>query len=356
MTNPDFRYKPFGILRFVLALMVLTQHFASDVAPDYIKQALYPFAVGNVALLGFFILSGFIISEAYHFNYQNRPIAYIKNRFLRIVPGYWAALIISLAVHWFLLEKLGQLYSLEKLSITTVHFGVHNLFENFFAIIPPIRINVTETEYPFIPYAWALQTEMMFYFTVFAVGIAYPILKKFINWPQGYWMALAGLGGIALATLVQLGLLPKQLAYGSYFAFGGSLFFVLHGYRKALIVLIPALAQMLWHFSTYEEQAFQIIPANRPGQFIILALILIAVWVLATIKVERLKVDQWFGDLSYPLYLNHYVMAVIILNVASGFSETWLVAGLAASLALSWLLYVSVERPLLKLRKKVRGT
>ncbi|MFO1242204.1 MAG: acyltransferase [Rickettsiales bacterium] len=354
MVNPDFRYKPFGILRFVLALMVLAQHFAADISPHAIHNALYPWAVGNVALLGFFILSGFIISEAYHFNYNVRPVAYIKNRFLRIVPGYWAALTLSLMVHWFLLQKLGQLWSLDKLSITTIHFGFNNLWQNFLSIIPPVKVNVTEDEYPFIPYAWALQTEMMFYITVFFVGLLYPTAKKIINMPQGYYMSLAAFAGIAAASLVQLGYLPKQLAYGSYFAFGGSLFFVIQGYRKAWIVLIPALAQMLWHFSTYEADAFQVIPANRPGQFLLLGLILLAVWILATIKVENVKVDKWFGDLSYPLYLNHYVIAVVILNVATGFSIVWLVGGLIASLALTWVMYVLIERPLLSLRKKVR--
>lgn len=349
-----FRYRPFGILRFTLALMVLTQHFASDIAPAGVKQLLYPFALGNIAVFCFFILSGFIICEAYHFNYKDRPFAYLQNRVMRIVPTYWAALFLSILTHFTIFQYYEHLSSLDRHEIGSDHFGLPNLLKNVFAIIPPIQVHVTDTDYPFIPYAWALQTEMMFYLTVFLVGVAYPYLRRLNSWPEGYWLALAGVLGIAVGAGVQLQWLPKQLAFGSYFAFGGAVYFVISGHRKALLVMIPALFQMLWHFHTSNADDFTTIPANRFGQLAIFIIILISIIVLAKLRLQNVKFDKWVGELSYPLYLNHYIIGVVVLNTVCEFSNRYLMAGVVGSLLLTWVMFRLVDKPLIKVRRAIR--
>lgn len=350
-----FRYRPFGILRFTLALMVLTQHFASDIAPAPIKQMLFPFALGNIAVFCFFILSGFIICEAYHSNYKERPFAYLQNRIMRIVPTYWAALFLSILAHFTIFQYYEHLSSLDHHHIGADHFDFPNLLKNVFAIVPPIQVHVTETDYPFIPYAWALQTEMMFYLTVFFVGAAYPYLRRLNTWPEGYWLALAGYLGIAAAVCVQLQWLPKQLAYGSYFAFGGAVFFLISGHRKAVLVMLPAFFQMLWHFQTSDAEDFTSIPANRSGQLAIFIAILISIIALAELRVPHVKFDKWVGELSYPLYLNHYVIGVVVLNTVCEFSNRCLVAGVVSSLLLTWIMFRLVDKPLVKVRRAIRS-
>jgi peptidoglycan/LPS O-acetylase OafA/YrhL len=189
---------------------------------------------------------------------------------------------------------------------------------------------------------------------VFFAGLAYLFVKRRITWPEDSWLALAAYAGIAAAVLTQLGWLPKQLAYGAYFAFGGSLFFFLHGYRKALLVLVPAFAQILWHFPTYSAEDFTVIAVNRPGQFLLLAIIVTAMIVLAKVHIRHRLLDKRLGELSYPLYLNHYVIAVIILNCTGQPSIGFMLAGLLASLALSFIMFMLVEKPLLRLRRYIR--
>ena len=273
---------------------------------------------------------------------------------MRIVPAYWAALVLSILTHFILYQYNEHLLSLEHHEISSSHFELHNLVQNIFAIVPPVQVHLTDIDYPFIPYAWALQTEMMFYLTVFLVGVAYPYLKHVTSWPQGYWLALAGYLGIAVGVCVQLQWLPKQLAYGSYFAFGGALFFFISGHRKALFVLIPAFLQMLWHFHTSDAGDFMIIPANRSGQLVIFITIVVALVVLATAQFQRVTVDKWVGELSYPLYLNHYVIAIIVLNTACQFSNKFLLAGFVGSLALTWIMFWLVDRPLIEVRRLIR--
>jgi peptidoglycan/LPS O-acetylase OafA/YrhL len=349
-----FRYRPLGILRFVLALMVLVQHFDSDIASDAIKRIIFPYAPGNIAVLCFFILSGFIICEAYHYNYHDRPFAYLKNRFVRIFPGYWAALLISILIHWMLLQHYSHLRSPDHHEISSRHFMLHNLIRNFLFIIPPVRLNFSAINYSFIPYAWALQTEMMFYLTLFIIGVSYQYLKRYISWPQGYWLSFAAFLGIAAGSAVQMHLLPRQLAFGSYFAFGGSMFFYLSGKRGALFVLIPAFIQMLWHFYSYDTEDFAIISANRPGQLALFIIILMLIVLLATIKIRSEKIDKWAGNFSYPLYLNHYVVIVVIVNIASQFTTSDLWCGLISSLFLSCFIFWVVDKPLIKVRRAIR--
>lgn len=348
-------YKPFGILRFILALMVLVQHFCDDIAPAAIRQAVLPWAPGNVAVLGFFVISGFIVCEAYHFNYRDRPVAYFKNRLLRIVPAYWAALAVSILMHFVILHYQGHLTSLDRHNITAVHFGFKNILMNIFGIFPPVVVNVTPAQYPFIPYAWALQTEMMFYLTLFIVGFFYQRTKKYTGVPQYAWLALAAYAGIIAAGLTQIGILPRQMAYGSYFAFGGALFFVLNGERCAWLVLVPAFAQMMSHFHTYAAEDFIDLAANRPGQLLLLILILAWIVVLAAARIRHTKIDKILGDHAYALYLNHYVVAVVILNCVDRFSVIWLAAGLAASLALTRVMFLVAEKPFVAMRKAIRG-
>lgn len=347
-------YRPFGVLRLVLALMVLVQHFCDDLAPTSIKLAVFPWAPGNVAVLCFFIMSGFIICEAYHQHYQGRPIAYMKNRLMRIVPGYAAALILSIAVHFVILQHYGHLISLDRHMIGPQHFSLHNLVKNALALFPPVRVNVTDTEYPFIPYAWALQTEMMFYLTVFVVGLGLPFLRRLRAWPFEVWLALAGYAGIGAALLVQFHVLPKQLAYGSYFAFGGAMFYLVSGYRKALWVLLPALVQMLWYFRGCDAGDFTVIAANRDGQFLLLFLFLVSFIWLCLHPVPRTQADQKCGELSYPLYLNHYVIGIVILNGVIAPTLDVLLVGTIASLILAAVMFTLIDRPLLTLRRAIR--
>jgi len=76
-------YRPFGIFRFVLAVSVVVSHSTGLEAPGSFLAAM---GIGNIAVMGFFVLSGFIIAEAASTFYRNRPAAFLANRFWRIAP------------------------------------------------------------------------------------------------------------------------------------------------------------------------------------------------------------------------------------------------------------------------------
>src|SRR5438128_1325496 len=88
----------FGTLRFLLALMVAVGH-GSMFATTGLSAFIDPLRLGAVAVLTFFILSGFVIAEANQNFYAGKPGRFLINRALRILPPYYVALVASIALH-----------------------------------------------------------------------------------------------------------------------------------------------------------------------------------------------------------------------------------------------------------------
>lgn len=98
--DDGYRYRPFGGFRLFLAFLVVLQHFVANAGPlGPLYDHVIPYEVGNIAVLVFFCLSGFVITEAATLIYSERPFAYLFNRFLRIVPHFLVALVIAAVIH-----------------------------------------------------------------------------------------------------------------------------------------------------------------------------------------------------------------------------------------------------------------
>src|SRR5947209_17886730 len=55
---------------------------------------------GYIAVLMFFVVSGYLISNALETFYAGRVREFAVNRFLRIYPSYWFVLAATVAVMW----------------------------------------------------------------------------------------------------------------------------------------------------------------------------------------------------------------------------------------------------------------
>jgi peptidoglycan/LPS O-acetylase OafA/YrhL len=69
-------YRPFGAMRLCLALLVMLQHYAQWCYPNSIQRVVMLFEPGSAAVLVFFFLSGFVITEAAELIYRDRPIVF----------------------------------------------------------------------------------------------------------------------------------------------------------------------------------------------------------------------------------------------------------------------------------------
>ena len=348
-------YRPFGALRFLLAFLVLVKHFCADVAPDRLEAATHACNFGYVAVLAFFVLSGFVITEAvYHF-YRERPVGFIENRLLRIVPHYLLALA-AMVVVCLILSDAGSLRLSRTPEIRPEAFEATNLLANLLGFVP---LSNQMMDFDFIGIAWAIRVEMMFYLFFAAALWLESVAGRLLD-----RRALTGiLCAIALALtplwfLSMAGRLPAMISLAPYFVFGSALYFLLRARgRPRTIQAFRAVPGGAAQFVVYTVQARA--PGTEGGAWVEFTLLVVLVgliiW-LADTRLTRLRpMDEALGRVTYPLYVFHPVVEVVTLSLAPGYSYWAFVMGIFASVAVSCALQALIDPTVDRIRDAVRG-
>jgi hypothetical protein len=113
-----------NILRFILALCVVLYHFHGELAGD----------AGRVAVVGFFLISGFLITLIVNETYPTpaHNWNFLVNRFLRIYPQYVFAAVVGLLAVSLYPQSSRALNSVLKLPDTLgeiiPHFTIFGLY------------------------------------------------------------------------------------------------------------------------------------------------------------------------------------------------------------------------------------
>lgn len=346
-----------GVLRVVLALMVMTKHLLWHVGP-----------LGSYPVFGFYLVSGYLMTLTLHEGYGYSAAGrwrFAFNRFLRLYPLYWAVALLSLALLWWMARGDARAYHYALYLPSTAREVAANVFMVFPTWIP------WHTTPRLSPPTWALSVEIFFYLLM-GLG-ASRTLRRTLLW-------LAGSMGYVLATF-WLGWGEGDryfpIAAASLpFSLGALLYFISRpqadGWRRALMTLACRVRAdvlfalflgncLLWSL-TYRALG----PVAEIGQY--LSLLLCAWLLLALVAGGRIvpispKWDRRLGDYSYPVYLLHWQLGVF---------ATWLLYGqpvrgdagqeaaafllaLALVVAVSWCLLRGVDQPLQRLRGRVRG-
>lgn len=373
MTAPT--YRPFGTFRFILALLVVVSHTWELTFQD--RNFLSQIGIGNVAVMGFFILSGFIITEALATFYRGRFAAFLGNRLARIVPPYWAALLASIVIHAILARHYPVMTSATEL-LPAGAFDTANLLENVFAIFPrPNRLtfDLTQPFYGFVRFYWAIYVELVFYVVAFLVAAvaALPLVRRARS--ARLVVIMGSVVAIAIHIGEQYGSLSAwgiyfpgdwSFAFAPYFLIGVCLYFWrVRKDRAALVGLIVSYGLVFIHFSRYtqakiplsaEWAAGLLVPHHTVPILLMLAIPPAVMWLSNWRISPAARARDWrLGNLSYPIYLNHWVVIVAFHTLTTGYAFTLQLGAIAASVALSWLLMHAVERPMAPLRDYLRG-
>lgn len=290
------------MFRLLLALAVIPQHIGS------------PILTGTCAVYAFFALSGFVIAEAADRVYRDRAVDFAVNRFLRIVPPFMFALVLAAAAY--------------AAFVPAADLGLSNVVANFLALVPGI-----EPAQSFMPYAWAIKVELLFYAAV-AVSLA-------LRLPLGP----AAAAGFACYMLTGE---PDVAAYIPFFAFGVCCY---RGER--LLAAASFVGCML--------AAPELLALNAPapltgeamlGHLALLGAALLAIPALAATKPSATfaKLDEQLGRLSFPIYLQQHTAII----VATAFAAPTAVAVYGLTLALALLTIQLVDKPLAAIRMIVR--
>ena len=341
-------YRPLGAFRFFLAICVLTSHSAL-----YLPKFIHTLYLGNIGVLTFFIVSGFVISEATDIFYKNNFNKYIINRCLKIYPSYWIVTIICFTLYPMLDMSLVS-------DIPKVNFAFSSIFTNI-TLLPAYLKYFNNLV--LLSQTWAVIVEFQFYIII---GILIIIFKK-----NKYIVTFFCLSSLILYLVIIQNDLQKRFfgffEFSPYFFYGAFLYFYINGNKKLLLPIIFSLALVIQHYFSYNNRGARI-DVDRWGDIyglpitILLSLVLLAIIIIIfnyllnlRIKPKTKKIDTFLGSITYAIYLVHMPVVALIANLKLEFPLLSYLSVLIISIFLSVFIQYLSEKPLQDLRNRIRN-
>ncbi|AGL17841.1 acyltransferase [Actinoplanes sp. N902-109] len=335
-------------LRLVAALLVVGYHFVAydrgavkpwgTTAGHAFPELAGPLSYGWLGVELFFLISGFVICMS---AWDRTPGHFLRSRVVRLLPAYWAAALLTVAV-------------LTLWPLVRDPLGPSDLLVNLTMLQEPLGVRSADAVY------WTLWVEARFYL-LFAVLIWRGLTVRSATLFGGAWLVAA-----AFATQAHLPLLDAIVmpAYAPYFVAGIALFLIhrtgSHPFLWGLTAVAYLLAQ---HHILIQTQHVATGVLGRPlpawPAFTLLTAMFASMALVATGRLDRIR-HRWLtvaGALTYPLYLLHeYIGWTLIaaLHPALGRYPT-LALVVTIVLAAAWLMHRYVERPAARLLRDRLG-
>lgn len=308
------------LLRGIAALAVVFCHFGDPLKNDAYFGGLFTYfkEYGLYGVQMFFVISGFVIplsldkSNYTLTNYFN----FLKKRAFRLHPPYVAALFLTIVFSYFAYKSRGMSYPENALTIFQSFFYLHFPADN--------------------PVFWTLGVEVVYYLFI---GLTFPIFKK-----------TPLLAVILLAPILIFISQTIIIDYILYFKFTSFFLIGIFGYfiysKQNLIINYLGLAIAIAASFYFHE----------------LAGALVALFTIIFIFLYNYKVPKFFyflGEISYSVYLIHFVLGIKFINLTMRFVPTtyhWIIFILATLFVytVSYVFYLYVEIPSAKLSNKIK--
>jgi peptidoglycan/LPS O-acetylase OafA/YrhL len=338
-----------GVFRLFLAMAVVFGHSS------------HPggwFLTGPARVQAFFVISGFYMALILDGKYNNTALFY-QNRFLRLFPGYF--LMVFLAIVTLIVTGRGGYYGSARdfidaltsgypepaLSIIFMNLAILGQEISLFFFVDSGHLQFTPDMQPFnqllvtyllIPQAWSISLEIYFYLlapflircstktliAMMVAGICLRIILSFLECPIDPW---------------QNRFFPTSIV----FFLAGLLSYRLYGRLGSLwtsqwigwgaFVLLPGFV------ATFRQWDF---PGNTT-----LFLVAVPFFIPAIFSVTKnLSLDRFIGNLSYPVYLNHFLVLQWTKELAGEDGQLPFLIVNIVVLVLALLMHTMIERPL----------
>lgn len=313
-------------LRAFAALSVCLYHFICTTT-GYIETqwVLTVFSFGKYGVQMFFVISGFVIPWAmYKAGYKfSNFFTFLLKRLARLEPPYIVSLILAIVVLLARNYFIASDGSLEPVSITRVllHFGYLIPFFNNFHWINQVY--------------WTLAIEFQYY--LFIAFIFVPLVS----------------GGIYARLCVYLVLLAS--------GFNSSTAFLPHW----LPVFLLGVLAFLFLSNNITKVEFNIVTALTLiiGVFIYeigeLVYMIIPVVAILYFGNKEWSAGNFFGKMSYSIYLIHPVIGATLINVLSHKIQNpsgkvfVILLGVLVTIMGAWIMYLIIEKPSKKLSSAI---
>jgi peptidoglycan/LPS O-acetylase OafA/YrhL len=322
-----------GQTRFILAFMVILFHLSQSVF-------LGEFAVGC-----FFILSGYWISLMYERKYSKikstLKVFYIS-RVWRLLPVFYTftilAIITNVLTHHDLLLKFNELDTLQK---------------GIFLIANLIVLGYANSKNPIIVPAWSLDIEMQFY-------LVFPLLIYFLRNKKQWLIAVTTLFFLtAVFILVSHQTYLSKTVLNYLFLFFTGVIIYYFNIKPGKVVERVSLLILMGIFAAHLLVPYLLAKArdNSGEYYEVLSLVMILMAVPALINSvhnQTNKFDKFLGEMSFTIYLSHWVWIVpynaLILNASKAARVPYVASFLVITLLSSYIVYLFIDRPSEKLR------
>jgi peptidoglycan/LPS O-acetylase OafA/YrhL len=280
-----------GGLRFVLALCVVFAHIAA--MPSHLHTGIY-------AVFGFYVLSGYLVTGILNGTYRNRPIDFAVNRALKIFPAYCIVALVTVPA-LLLLPGAGTYHQAWAPSP-----AAYDIFAN--AFIFPLAW-AKWSDFRLVPPAWSVGVELINYCLIFAfMGRHWQIAAATLLLSLAYHVGalVAHDDWMVRYSPVQAAALPFSL--GALIFFSRPLTNDLTAKWLACVGAVVWLANLLaMDTSTPAGQT----TTYGLGFYINLFSISVVIAGLATLP--RNRIDDYLGDLSYPVFLLHWLVGFLLV-------------------------------------------
>ncbi|AEW96128.1 MULTISPECIES: acyltransferase family protein [Streptomycetaceae] len=330
-------------LRLVAALAVCGYHYAGrggDIArawgasPSRLFPGLAgPASYGCLGVQLFFVISGFVICMS---GWGRGPRAFAASRAARLLPAYWAAVLLVTAVFalpWVAYHPVSPSDLLTNLTMLQMPVGAHRV----------------------LGVCWTLWAEARFYL-LFALCVLWRgggatrgrVMVFCVLWTAG-----AVLADASHDALLRQVLMPE---YAPFFVGGMGLYLVYRfGHHAAGWAVVAAGWLLGQHYAVRElVQPAHAAAFHHRSQLAVIALVTLAFAAVAAVTLTPLARVQvrgltFAGALTYPFYLVHEHLGWVVVRLLHhGLrlpAPVVLAVTVAVMLLLAWVLHVVVERP-----------
>lgn len=331
-----------GLLRFTLAAFVVIAHLAEN-----IKIVSH---LGVFAVFGFYLVSGYLMTAVLNETYSFKFSSFALNRFLRLFPIYYLVAAISVII-LILAPDSSNFHP-----AWNVQFRLIDVLGN--SLVFPFEFY--DASFRLVPPAWSVAVELICYFLIwlfvarnqhfaiatFSIALTYHVVSLLagMDWSKRYFPFYAAL-------------LPFSI--GACIYYSRNFFSALNNYST---LKISGAAFSVWVFNL----AICGVVSGLGGSYFDLFFYvnLACLWVLVSCMITptfsgRLrKSGKLLGDLAYPVFLTHWIVAFLIsVFIVDGQRRglSLLAASVLPILAISFSLSWLADRLLEPLRDKIRN-
>ncbi|AFY42841.1 acyltransferase [Nostoc sp. PCC 7107] len=336
----------FDLLRLILAIFVVTTHgyliggygFGEPLAK--VMGFKSPFNLGETGVIGFFALSGYLITASFE-RYRN-PLIFIYHRFFRIVPGFWICLLFTS----FVIAPIIYFVNNHSLSAFSWNESLSYVVRNIFIAIKQWNIAYV------LDYAaykeslngslWSLFPEVICYaFTLFAGSLGLFRENRII------------LLGVFIGIFSLLILKSNNLVYGPTFIMLSS-FNLIQAYTSYITGCLLYIYRQELHINLKGVIFILIITILllRFGGYTSVAPILVAIIVIYGFNCFKFKIPF---DISYGIYIYSFPFQQLLYSIFGNNLPVYLYLSFSilGSCILGFLSFYLIEKPFINIRKKL---